>query len=154
MEGPSGPHRAGRGREACCGGVERRQIFRAERPVSICLIPVLAHIGSRASYRSCAREQPSGGINGSCVRRRGAAHGDEIRGVQGSRSARRAIVPTGFPRGDPRMRASGGSPGARKDGLAMDGLAEILTFLPRLIMFLVTYPLRFFGMDFDWGILP
>ena len=52
------------------------------------------------------------------------------------------------------MRASGGSPGARKDGLAMDGFAEILTFLPRLIMFLVTYPLRFFGMDFDWGILP
>jgi hypothetical protein len=30
---------------------------------------------------------------------------------------------------------------------------EILTYLPRLFLFLVTYPLRFFGVDFDWGIL-
>lgn len=28
------------------------------------------------------------------------------------------------------------------------------TFLPRLVGFLITLPLRiFFGMDFDWGIL-
>ncbi len=26
------------------------------------------------------------------------------------------------------------------------------TFLPRLIGFLITFPLRFLGLDFDWGI--
>lgn len=25
-------------------------------------------------------------------------------------------------------------------------------FIPRLVGFLVTFPLRFFGLDFDWGI--
>ena len=29
---------------------------------------------------------------------------------------------------------------------------DVLTFLPRLIGFLVTFPLRAFGLDFDWGI--
>jgi hypothetical protein len=30
---------------------------------------------------------------------------------------------------------------------------EFWTFLPRLIGFFLTYPLRvFFGIDFDWGI--
>lgn len=28
----------------------------------------------------------------------------------------------------------------------------VWTFLPRLLGFLITFPLRFFGMDFDWGI--
>ena len=31
-------------------------------------------------------------------------------------------------------------------------LFEALTFLPRLFGFLVTFPLRAFGLDFDWGI--
>ncbi len=31
-------------------------------------------------------------------------------------------------------------------------LLEIITFLPRLFGFLVTFPLRIFGIDFDWGI--
>ena len=30
---------------------------------------------------------------------------------------------------------------------------EIWLTIPRLIGFLLTYPLRFFGIDFDWGIL-
>jgi len=29
---------------------------------------------------------------------------------------------------------------------------ELLTFPLRLVLFLVTFPLRFFGLDFDWGI--
>ena len=29
---------------------------------------------------------------------------------------------------------------------------EILTFFPRLLGFLVTFPIRIFGVDFDWGI--
>ena len=29
---------------------------------------------------------------------------------------------------------------------------DVLTFLPRLIGFLLTFPLRAFGLDFDWGI--
>lgn len=29
---------------------------------------------------------------------------------------------------------------------------ELLTFFPRLIGFIVTFPLRAFGLDFDWGI--
>lgn len=28
----------------------------------------------------------------------------------------------------------------------------LLTFVPRLLGFLVTFPLRFFGFDFNWGI--
>ena len=31
-------------------------------------------------------------------------------------------------------------------------LFELLTFFPRLIGFLVTFPLRLFGLDFDFGI--
>lgn len=30
---------------------------------------------------------------------------------------------------------------------------EFWTFIPRLIGFLLTYPLRWFGLDFNWGIL-
>ena len=30
---------------------------------------------------------------------------------------------------------------------------QLWTFIPRLIGFLITYPLRFLGIDFDWGIL-
>jgi hypothetical protein len=29
---------------------------------------------------------------------------------------------------------------------------EILTFLPRLLGFLISFPIRIFGVDFDWGI--
>lgn len=29
---------------------------------------------------------------------------------------------------------------------------EALTLFPRLILFAITFPLRFFGADFDWGI--
>lgn len=29
---------------------------------------------------------------------------------------------------------------------------EVLTYLPRLILFLITFPLRWLGADFDWGI--
>lgn len=29
---------------------------------------------------------------------------------------------------------------------------RIWLFVPRLIGFLITFPLRFLGMDFDWGI--
>ncbi len=29
---------------------------------------------------------------------------------------------------------------------------ELWTYFPRLIGFLITIPLRFFGIDFDWGI--
>lgn len=29
---------------------------------------------------------------------------------------------------------------------------DFLTFIPRLIGFLLTFPLRLFGIDFDWGI--
>ena len=29
---------------------------------------------------------------------------------------------------------------------------ELITFFPRLFGFLVTFPLRAFGLDFDWGI--
>ena len=32
-------------------------------------------------------------------------------------------------------------------------LEEFWLYIPRLIGFLVTYPLRLLGMDFDWGIL-
>lgn len=31
-------------------------------------------------------------------------------------------------------------------------LFQLLTFVPRLIGFLVTFPLRAFGLDFDFGI--
>jgi hypothetical protein len=34
----------------------------------------------------------------------------------------------------------------------MDSLGDILTFLPRLFLFVITFPLRFLGLDFDWGI--
>lgn len=30
--------------------------------------------------------------------------------------------------------------------------AEIITYIPRLIGFLLTFPLRALGLDFDWGI--
>jgi len=32
-------------------------------------------------------------------------------------------------------------------------IEEMWLFIPRLIGFLLTWPLRLFGMDFDWGIL-
>lgn len=31
-------------------------------------------------------------------------------------------------------------------------LADILTWYPRFLGFLITFPLRWFGLDFDWGI--
>lgn len=31
-------------------------------------------------------------------------------------------------------------------------ILEVLTFFPRLIGFIFTFPLRAFGFDFDWGI--
>jgi len=31
-------------------------------------------------------------------------------------------------------------------------LVDLLTYLPRLIGFLLTFPLRSLGLDFDWGI--
>lgn len=40
----------------------------------------------------------------------------------------------------------------RKGEPIVDGFVEILTFLPRLFLFFITYPLRFLGFDFDWGI--
>jgi len=30
-------------------------------------------------------------------------------------------------------------------------IVEILTFIPRLVLFVITLPLRLFGIDFDWG---
>ena len=33
------------------------------------------------------------------------------------------------------------------------GFEELWTFPARLLGFLLTYGLRFFGLDFDWGIL-
>lgn len=32
------------------------------------------------------------------------------------------------------------------------GFEALWLFLPRLIGFIVTFPLRLFGIDFDWGI--
>jgi len=29
---------------------------------------------------------------------------------------------------------------------------DIITFVPRLIGFILTFPLRALGLDFDWGI--
>lgn len=31
-------------------------------------------------------------------------------------------------------------------------IERIWLFLPRLLGFLLTFPLRIFGMDFDWGV--
>ncbi len=31
-------------------------------------------------------------------------------------------------------------------------ILNVLTYFPRLVLFLVTFPLRAFGVDFDWGI--
>jgi len=32
-------------------------------------------------------------------------------------------------------------------------VVEILTFIPRVVLFVVTLPLRLLGFDFDWGIM-
>ncbi len=37
-------------------------------------------------------------------------------------------------------------------GRCIMSLFAVLTYFPRLIGFLITFPLRAFGLDFDWGI--
>ncbi len=43
-------------------------------------------------------------------------------------------------------------PGDYLFGRCIMSLIDVLTYFPRLIGFLITFPLRAFGLDFDWGI--